>query len=171
MPYREESTWSFDLSDIDCPELRVTARDPLDLPSTYQRKVGQAWVFFDRARKDPREQIPTWAVTAMEDLIRESIIDWNLPYPKRHPQAGQVIPLTFDRSAFVAAFTRDLPPLPTGGTPEEQAAAETARQAAIEKAADAAAAAYDFLDPVPGYVFAEIVDQMRGRLMAVPKRG
>ncbi len=142
MPYREEEPWTFDLESIGCPEFLIECHDPLDLPSVYQRKVGQAFAISQRIQReikargltgddpipDDVEEMPRWATEILDKFVHESIRHWNVTFPAKgdwKTRAGQVIPL-------------DEPDL-------------------------------DFLDPVPGYVHREITHRLVGRLMAPPK--
>lgn len=94
MPYPKPETWKLKLDEIGAPDLEITLSDPRSAAASVQRKVQKAHIVIQRlARGILPAPEDDWAVTAMEDVVLASLVEWNLPYPDGHPKAGLIIPI------------------------------------------------------------------------------
>ncbi len=83
MPYQKAEEFTFTLEDVGCPELWVKIKDPRTLNYREQRRAQQAQFILmrvQRGRYIPRPE-DDFAITAMDDVVRKLLVDWNLPYP------------------------------------------------------------------------------------------
>jgi len=98
MPYQKAEEFTFTLDALDCPELWVRLKDPRTLGYREQRRAQQAQFILMRVQRGRYVPGPEddFAITAMDDVVRKLLVDWNLPYPDDWEvvdRRGQVIPL------------------------------------------------------------------------------
>ena len=98
MPYQKAEEFTFTLEGVDCPELWVRLKDPRTLGYREQRRAQQAQFILMRVQRGRYVPGPEddFAITAMDDVVRKLLVDWNLPYPDDWDQPelrGRVIPL------------------------------------------------------------------------------
>jgi hypothetical protein len=97
VPYPKPQTWEFTLEPLGAPELKVVCRDPMGLPASQLLRLQRAAPIMMRLQRGiPPEPGEDWAIVAMDEAVRGTIVEWNLPYPDGHPRAGEVIPLDSD---------------------------------------------------------------------------
>jgi hypothetical protein len=96
VPITKNPDISFDLADIGCPELRVTIRDPRDLPAGIHKELTKGEAVMKSAQKKKElDAEDLWAVDAFDKAFVMCLKEWNLEYDEdSYPHlAGQVIPV------------------------------------------------------------------------------